>query len=337
MTLIGPGPADDAGCARAESVVYVVGSGRSGSTLLDRMLGQATDVIAVGELVQLWTPGELDKLVCGCGEPVRTCALWSAVADRAFGGWESEDFQLAVELRSIITRHRYLPLQLLPGDVFGFGRRAQVLGRIAERTYDAISEVSGCAVVVDSSKEVAFAYVAAQAMPSRLRLVHLVRNGRGVAYSWTKSVPKPELGNPNARLPRYKPIRMAVRWVIYNLLVDPLRMRGIQTLAMRYESLVEDPKEALGRVLTMTALPPDGSRLDFVDGSTVHLTPSHTVAGNPMRFRQGAVTLRIDEAWRTGMSRRDKILATVIMSPLLLRFGYFRRRHPVVPAAQDVR
>lgn len=321
----------DAGAVRSVTdpvVVYIVGSGRSGSTLLDRMLGQADGVVAIGELAQLWSPGELDKLVCGCREPVRHCPFWSAVADKAYGGWDTPEFRLAVELRSVITRHRFLLFQLLPQKRNDFAGRSKRLGQLAARTYTAISEVSGCPVVVDSSKEVAFAYVLVRALRPRLRLVHLVRNGHGVVYSWTKAVPKPELGNPDAQLPRYNPLRMAARWVLYNLLVDPLRLFGVPTLAMQYEGLVEDPRVCLAKVLRLAEVSQAGDQLPFVEGRTVHLTPSHTVAGNPMRFLNGPVTLKLDEAWRDGMRRRDRVLVTLITSPLLLRFGYLRPRQP---------
>jgi hypothetical protein len=236
-------------------------------------------------------------------------------------------FHLAVQLRSVVTRHRYLVLQLLPGGPFGFSRRSRRLGELAARTYDAISEVSQCRVVVDSSKEVAFAYVLARALRPRLRLVHLVRNGHGVAFSWTKAVAKPELGNPDAQLQRYHPLRMAVRWVLYNLLVEPLRL-GIPTLAMRYESLVDSPRESLHGVLSLAGVPAREQVLSFVEGRNVHLHRGHTVAGNPMRFREGVVALRMDEAWRDGMRPRHRVLVTVITSPLLLRFGYLRRGWP---------
>ncbi len=110
------GEAGGAGPASPEdrAVVYIAGSGRSGSTLLDRMLGQMPGVTAIGELAQLWRPGELDKLVCGCGTPVRSCPFWSRVADRAYGGWDTDDFRQAVELRAVVTRHRRLPLLVAP-------------------------------------------------------------------------------------------------------------------------------------------------------------------------------------------------------------------------------
>ena len=44
--------------ARA-TVLYIGGMGRSGSTLVDRVLGQAPGVCSVGELVFLWERGVL--------------------------------------------------------------------------------------------------------------------------------------------------------------------------------------------------------------------------------------------------------------------------------------
>lgn len=312
---------------RAEPVVlYIAGSGRSGSTLLDRMLGQADGVIAVGELAQLWLPGELDKLVCGCGEPVRSCPLWSQVAERAYGGWDTADFAAAVRLRTAVTRHRYLPLHVLPLVAPRFKADGRRFADVVRRTYAAIADVSGCSVVVDSSKEVAVAYVLVMARQPGLRLLHLVRNANGVAYSWTKEVAKPELGNPDARLAQYKPARMAARWVGYNSLLDLLRLWRVPLLVLRYESLVEQPRERLAGVLRHAGLPVGADDMAFVRDGQVHLGPAHTVAGNPMRFRQGALNLRVDEAWRTGLRRRDRRTVTLMASPVLARFGYLGRR-----------
>lgn len=322
------------GGARREDgapVVYIAGSGRSGSTLLDRVLGQVEGVIAVGELAQVWRPGELAKLVCGCGEPVRTCPLWLAVAEEAYGGWDTEDFAEAVQLRARVTRHRHLPLRLLPVGSRSAERRR--FGELAGRMYDAIARVSGAAVVVDSSKEAAFAYVLAPALGRRLRLVHLVRHGVGVAHSWTKAVAKPEVGNPDATLPRYHPGRMGARWVGYNLLIEALRLR-VRTLAVRYESLVRDPTGTTRRILEHAGHPVPADALGFISTGAVTLAPTHTVAGNPMRFRQGDLELREDEAWRSDMRPRDRALVTAVASPLLLRFGYLRGLRRRVGAAR---
>ena len=61
-----------------------------------------------------------------------------------------------------------------------------------ERLYRAIAVVGDTRVIVDSSKAPSTAFVL-RAMPVLdLRLVHLIRDSRGVAYSWNKKVVRPD-------------------------------------------------------------------------------------------------------------------------------------------------
>ena len=50
--------------------------------------------------------------------------------------------------------------------------------------------------------------------------------------------------------------------------------------------------------------------LGFIDGRMVQLAKDHTVAGNPMRLEHGSFELRLDDAWRTSMDRRDRRITT---------------------------
>ena len=315
-------------------VSYVAGSGRSGSTLLDRLLNETDGVVAIGELVYLWEPEQLDRHVCGCGKPVRDCEFWGAVADKAFGGWESPAYARITELRRSVLRHRYLPLLAAPWMSPKFRRLVAELVDLLVPVYDAVAEVSGATVIVDSSKEVAYAYALRRALGDRLRIVHLLRNGYGVAYSWTKLVAKPEIGNPQAALDRYQPSRMAARWVGYNVALEGVRFLGVKPLIVHYEDVVDRPVEQLNRILTAAGLPAR-ENYPFIHDGQVELRPSHSVAGNPMRFRQGLMPLRRDEAWRTKMRPRDRRVVGVIAGPLLFRFGYVgpraRRRALEVP------
>jgi len=72
------------------TVVYITGSGRSGSTLLERALGSAPGLVNVGELFDIFRRDAAQTERCGCGEPFATCPFWAEVARRAFGDWDSE-------------------------------------------------------------------------------------------------------------------------------------------------------------------------------------------------------------------------------------------------------
>src|SRR3712207_9509572 len=69
-------------------VVYIAGDGRSGSTLLSRLLHQVPGWLALGEVRYFWERGLQQDRACECGRPFSECPLWSRVADelRADGG-----------------------------------------------------------------------------------------------------------------------------------------------------------------------------------------------------------------------------------------------------------
>src|SRR5437773_1697066 len=49
-------------------VIYIMGAGRSGSTLLDTILASHPEVVGVGELVNLHSAGWTAKEICACGQ-----------------------------------------------------------------------------------------------------------------------------------------------------------------------------------------------------------------------------------------------------------------------------
>ena len=58
-------------------VLYIAGTGRSGSTLLASILGEVEGVFAAGEVRYLWQRGLAERRLCGCGVPVRDCPVWT--------------------------------------------------------------------------------------------------------------------------------------------------------------------------------------------------------------------------------------------------------------------
>ena len=67
-------------------VLYIAGSGRSGSTILDNILGELDGFVSAGEVRFLWERGMRDDRTCACGEPFSSCPFWGDVLTRAYGG-----------------------------------------------------------------------------------------------------------------------------------------------------------------------------------------------------------------------------------------------------------
>lgn len=300
-------------------VVYIGGQGRSGTTLLERALGELPGVLSVGETVHLWDRGLRDNELCGCGVPFGECVFWQEVGDIAFGGWDALHAEEAVALRYSVDRNRYLPLLLRPGLSTHYQRRHSKYVDRMSRLYQAMSQVSGARTIIDSSKHASYALMLAQAPGIDLHILHVVRDSRAVAHAWTKKVARPEAGG--LPMPVYGPAKAAILWDVQNAVIEQLGRRH-PYLRVRYEDFVEAPKDSLLAAAKFADLGDGADVLEFLDGDTLSVEPSHTVAGNPMRFLSGEIKIRPDQSWRADMPSSRRRFVSALTYPLQRHYGY---------------
>jgi hypothetical protein len=311
--------------ADATTVVYIAGSGRSGSTLLERMLGGLPGFVNAGEINDMFRRMARYDELCGCGRAFSACDFWVGVGERAFGGWSRELIDEVVLLQSEVVRQRYLA-RLMQPRLAKPRYRAQLerYGEIHSRLYAGIVAQSGARVVVDASKGASFAMAVSRADGVDLRMIHLVRDARGVAFSWAKAnVTRPHGDGPRATMHRFNPLETAGRWAILQAEIAASRRYMQESVLLRYEDLVARPAEQIIRCVQALGLPIDPSNdLDFINGRTVDLAQSHGLSGNPSRFRSGPQELRADDQWRTDMARWERLSTTAIAAGSLARYGY---------------
>lgn len=309
---------------KAVRVLYIGGCGRSGSTLLDRMLGELPRFISTGEVRFIWRRGLLENQLCGCGSPFRECPFWRAVGEEAFGGWDALDADDLVALDRALDRHRYIPLLVTPWLSRKFERRLACYVEILGQLYGAIDRVTRGACIVDSTKDPPFAFLLRRVPGLDLRIVHLVRDSRGVAFSWTKQVRKPEDVEVKRFMNTYHPAEMGLRWLAYNVCFHLLGRLGIPRMMTRYEELVTAPRQELQRVAALLGDEVSSESFGFLNGQSVELGIHHTISGNPMRFQRGTIALTVDEEWKTRLNPVHRRLVSIFTFPLLLRYGYLR-------------
>lgn len=307
-------------------ILYLGGLGRSGSTLATRLLGQLPGAFPAGEVSQIWRRGVAEGERCGCGEPFPVCPFWNKVGQAGFGGWDSVDVARLDRLRRHVDRSRFIPLLTVPA----LARPAfqQMLAEYVAyyvRTYAAIAEVSGCQVVVDSSKNASLAFCLHSASQLDLRVVHVVRDSRAVAYSWTKHVRQPAAASGRYMM-RYSPAASAVLWNTQNAAMRLLAHIDVPTLRVRYEDLAASPDATLRQIADFAGLPADDTQFSFLagDGGSrwADLVVDHTASGNPMRFSAGRVEIRTDDSWRTQFSPSKRALVSFLTVPDLARYHY---------------
>jgi hypothetical protein len=293
-------------------VLYIAGVAGSGSTILGRTVAAADGFLFGGGLHHLWRRGLVENRACGCGVPFHDCDLWRAVVERAqtrhaFG---PETMSRIEETR---LKTRRLPLapvaKLHPG-----GHGSRELGRFCDTVasyYRAIAEVTGCAVIVDSSKAPYYGRVLASATDLDVRVAHLVRDPRATAFSWLRKHPR-----------RMREVALnALAWNAWNTAAEALwRRNSGRYLRLRYEDFAARPREAVEGILCL--LGEGGRKVSFEGDAAVTLGVDHSVSGNDNRFETGTISLRLDEEWRRGLSAVDRRLVTALTFPLLRRYGY---------------
>ncbi|MBA2312816.1 MAG: sulfotransferase [Actinobacteria bacterium] len=303
-----------------QKVLLIVGRGRSGSTILDNMLGELDGFFSVGELHNLWKRGLVRGHTCGCGRPLAECPIWTSVletAERDLGGslptpnqvqgWQDQ-FVRPSDTRRLLRKKRGDP-------VAGLSRYLSVLDSV----YGALFEVTGARVIVDSSKRPSHAALFHLLSGVTPFFVQLVRDPRAVSYSRTRVKPD-EVDQREMR--RDGTLRSAFKWWQRNAEAESVRRKhpAGRSLTVRYEDLVSDPAgtiESIARLVDET--PAD---LPFEGPKTVRLGENHTAAGNPSRFKKGLITLREDDEWVHRQNARDQWITTIISLGLLKRYGY---------------
>jgi hypothetical protein len=137
-----------------------------------------------------------------------------------------------------------------------------------------------------------------------LRVVHLVRDVRGVGLSRQKN-----RGQLNWH-------RNVGAWVRMNRLIEN-QLRQLpddRWMRIRYEELCRSPAETLNRFFRFCDLEPHVLPLDF--GSV-----EHHVVGNRMRLTN-ACQIRLDETWKRALTKHELAVASKLAGAMQMRYGY---------------
>ncbi len=297
-------------------VLYMLGRGRSGSTVFANVVGELDGFFSGGEIRYFWDPVVVSESLCGCGVPIRDCVVWSHALDRLS---DVDVDQVAAWQHDIVREYQTFKLlryrRTQRWDVLE--RYADVMGRL----YDALVEVTGARVIVDSSKRPSYAAFLRSVPGLDPYYIHLVREPRASAYSWRNRRHESSRGG-GLEVTRRGALDATLRWDLLNLGSDAIirRTGANHALRMRFEDFVAEPRRHVEAARILSDEPAGHS--PFVDDHTVRLGTNHTIAGNPSRFVTGILRLEDRREWRQAQSRIDRWMTTAVALPFLRRYGY---------------
>jgi hypothetical protein len=305
-------------------VLYIAGSGRTGSTILERILGQLDRLGSYGELRFIWERGCAQNWPCGCTKSFHECDFWQAVLAETFSNQPS-DIEAVLRLNRGVDRTRYIPQILGLWRTTAFRQRFEAYTALLQKLYTAIARASGKPVVVDASKFDASGFILSQMPGVELHVLHLVRDSRAVAFSWQRrKMHRLGDGLEHPQL-RRTPARAALEWLKLNLFGELMYWYAASYQRIRYEDFIRDPQGTAESILKQIG--EADADLSFISSTSVKITAqTHTVAGNPNRLDYGEIPLRIDDEWRRRLSPGTFALVTLLTLPGLLRYGYPLRR-----------
>lgn len=198
-------------------IIYLLGLGHSGTTLLGRLLGAHSDVVATGgtKNIPLFVRGR-KSCTCGAIEP-DGCPFWSRV-DRA----------LRERGRSLATLE------------CGYDDQKRLNHQALTDYYSAVLEASGATVIVDTSRRRTYFSQLEQNPDLELIPVHLFKDPRR-QHSSSKRKGRSLLHTVLTYANRGRRIR-------------GMRPRGHPVLHLSYEDLCSDPRVELNRIMQTVGL-----------------------------------------------------------------------------------
>lgn len=251
-----------------KKIIYIIGSGRSGTTLLDILLGNQEGVFSGGELTRYalrhGVPTGFDD------KPERT-AFW-----RSF----TEDFAADLDFdhtESLINDFEYYNLK---GGLPNQARQAEYR-RFWRSFFDTLFERIDERVVVDSSKYPKRALQLSEILPAReyeLCYIYIKRDPIGVVKSFAKTdvyIPPKNWLSANVY---YSLSNLACQWAVQKL------AKKHSVIAIKYERLVSEPQRVLSELGEAVGI--DFSALKQKVSDQEPLLVGDLFEGNSMRVKQ---------------------------------------------------
>jgi hypothetical protein len=285
-------------------VIMLVGEGHSGSTLLDLVMDSHSQILGVGEISH-YSRSLNHKGLCSCKKELSRCDFWNKV----FKGIDYKYLHLFFRNKKdfILNRKEFY--------YYSNGNKKLDTKKYLEETgklYKNALEVSGKKIIFDSSKITDRVELIAQSDIFDVLIVHLVRDGRGVAYS-------------NVKLGR-NAIFFMKKWMMVNLKTELVKFRNknICHCFILYEDFVENPQTIIKHILQKIDLDFELNMLNFRSGD------HHQIGGNfNLRILKKNQDIILDQSWKDGLTVMDKIIFSILFSWMNIFYKLKRKEYDI--------
>lgn len=316
--------------AESPTMVYIVGRGHSGSTMLELLLNRSRNVAAMGEIDMLALQIFRDEKTrwvgqCSCGSRPFDCEIWKDVLNDVAAVYKKdivadpfawrisdvgteEEFGVRAPLSWVAYKfHRLVRTYAYAGLGHSVGPLESTYRNwIENRDFVATSYAKhrGVSAVVDASKDPLQMRDIVKYSNLKTKILFLTRDVRGLVWS-------------AMRKKRLTAREEAVSWAKLNRRTYHL-LKGVDRdlwMQVKYEDLCANTEDSLDQIFKFLELP----RKTLTPQE--ELSRRHTIAGNRTRFRL-LDQIKEDLGWKENLSSEDLLMVKNIAGDISDMLGY---------------
>jgi len=287
--------------------VYILGYGRSGSTLLESLIAQRYNYRALGEVKYYYERGVYKQELCSCGNNISACAYWSKISKNV------EDVKDPGEVGELTAKFES-SIFAMYNIVLGKYRRG--FKKYIDATVKLYQALLDSGAFVDSSKMPMHLYWLNKNIDVRPKIIYMVRDPRAVSWSCGRNVVRKESAaklGPDGFMPKFNYFSALFKWSL-NAFVSALvvKLSKSEVYYLKYEDFVKSPDKYM-------------NELDHFLGKDKANTVSdnlHSISGNPRRFTNGLDSIKYDDEWERKLGKGKMVAGYLLTLPFSKVHGY---------------
>lgn len=280
-----------------EQYIYITSTSYSGSTLLASVLGKHPQIATVSELVEV--PKQLNAgkdYYCSCGNQILECSFWKELVKRM--QYITEDFPENYQVKYLPYSNSYFhKLQFTKKvGIFAFWRdrlfslspKLLAYEKEIANNYivlaNEIAKMNKVDIFLDASKRPINIKFLNKYLKANLKVIHLIKDGRGVLDSTKRYYPK---RNDKQIINKWKKVNLMAEKQIAQL-----PQRNVYKLL--YRDFALNPEDELNKIFDFIEVP----FTDVLKNKTI----LHIIGNNKARMRM-TNNIYLDEKWEKTLSK----------------------------------
>ncbi|WP_222982685.1 sulfotransferase [Flagellimonas meishanensis] len=276
--------------------IYLLGAGRSGTTLLATVMNSHKDILTLGEMNQFYEYVAENKPVSS-GALILDCEYWGEVVQRL-----DMDVELAAKLNQISKEqeHHSKTIKWLLTK-----SSSKIYFEYQNSVFQSIRVSSPGKWFLDSSKYISRYLLLGQNRQIRTKGIYVVRDVRGVIHSFSKKVQTSR-----------SPLSAILYYTAINFLGQMVCWVDRKVIKIKYEDFMDNPEMTLAKIYN-----------HIFDNGTSHVSLPASyempiiIGGNRMKANK-SVAISKDIQWKKKMTRTQQICYYLFAFPLMILNGY---------------